>query len=194
MPSISEWRARYRGNREQNKWTDDRFVIPIALASLKWKYYAVYIVIDFFVAFVAWLQFPETRRHVDRGNITCLRLRNEGGSSSSPRGVTQPRGRCDGRSRRRNGQTGPIPCRSRPQMKCWVPLIYSGEQKSKQYRGAIGLWTVGFQGDDSMNMLSRCGRMLSPRTIPQGHLSGVPATEAEAPVRDSQGAEKRQLG
>ena len=48
------------------RWRDQklitRFVNPIALAKLKWKYYAVYIVIDFFVAFVAWLQFPETRR------------------------------------------------------------------------------------------------------------------------------------
>lgn len=50
--------------QEQIKKTkpDRRFVNPIALAKLKWKYYAVYIVIDFFVAFVAWLSFPETRR------------------------------------------------------------------------------------------------------------------------------------
>ncbi len=39
-----------------------RFVNPIALGKIQWRYYAVYIVIDFFVAFIAWLQFPETRR------------------------------------------------------------------------------------------------------------------------------------
>jgi hypothetical protein len=29
---------------------------------MQWRYYAVYIALDFFVAFIAYLHFPETRR------------------------------------------------------------------------------------------------------------------------------------
>lgn len=40
----------------------NQFVNPIALDSIAWRYYAVYIVIDFGVAIVAYFQFPETNR------------------------------------------------------------------------------------------------------------------------------------
>lgn len=40
----------------------NQFVNPIALAAMQWRYYAVYIAIDFFVALIAYLHFPETRR------------------------------------------------------------------------------------------------------------------------------------
>jgi hypothetical protein len=40
----------------------NQFVNPIALAAMQWRYYAVYIALDFLVAFIAYLHFPETRR------------------------------------------------------------------------------------------------------------------------------------
>ena len=40
----------------------NQFVNPIALAAMQWRYYAVYIALDFFVALIAYLHFPETRR------------------------------------------------------------------------------------------------------------------------------------
>lgn len=40
----------------------NQFVNPIALRGIAWRYYAVYIAIDFGFAIVAYLQFPETRR------------------------------------------------------------------------------------------------------------------------------------
>ena len=40
----------------------NQFVNPIALDSIAWRYYAVYIAIDFIVAIVAYFQFPETNR------------------------------------------------------------------------------------------------------------------------------------
>ena len=40
----------------------NQFVNPIALDSIAWRYYAVYIAIDFIVATVAYFQFPETNR------------------------------------------------------------------------------------------------------------------------------------
>lgn len=38
------------------------FVNPIALSAISWRYYAVYIAIDFVIAVIAYLHFPETRR------------------------------------------------------------------------------------------------------------------------------------
>jgi hypothetical protein len=40
----------------------DRFVNPYALDAMSWRYYIIYIAIDFAFAFIAWLYFPETRR------------------------------------------------------------------------------------------------------------------------------------